>query len=82
MEERIQCIESGQVRYITREDSVWRLPVAIDDATNKCRGKLHYNNTCVAITFVVVFVYNLVAQYKKWVKKKAKLRAAKERMLV
>jgi ubiquitin carboxyl-terminal hydrolase 5/13 len=55
VEERIQCMESGQVRYITREDSVWRLPVAIDDATNK-------------------------SQYKKWVKKKAKLRAAKERI--
>ena len=35
VEERIQCTESGQVRYTTRDDTIWQLPVAIESATNK-----------------------------------------------
>jgi ubiquitin carboxyl-terminal hydrolase 5/13 len=35
MEERIQCMVSGQVRYTQRVDTIWQLPVAIEAATNK-----------------------------------------------
>lgn len=35
MEERVQCVESGKVRYTKREDKLLTLPVAIDAATNK-----------------------------------------------
>lgn len=35
IEERVQCVESGKVRYTKREDKLLTLPVAIDAATNK-----------------------------------------------
>ena len=37
VEERIQCMDSGQVRYTHKEDTIWQLPVAIEAATNKSR---------------------------------------------
>ena len=35
VEERIQCVESGKVRYVTRRENVLPLEVPVDAATNK-----------------------------------------------
>jgi ubiquitin carboxyl-terminal hydrolase 5/13 len=35
IEERLQCMESGCVRYSQRLDTVWALPVPLETAVNK-----------------------------------------------
>ena len=68
-------MESGRVRYVQREDSIWRLPVAIEAATNK-------GGTTTQIKHLLLFLFTIlfVDEYEAWVVKKAELRAAKERM--
>ena len=83
VEERIQCTVSGQVRYTQREDKIWQLPVAIEAATNKSRGYPTTQNICLAcISLFVLLALLCVGEYDAWMKKKAELQAAKQRMLV
>ena len=53
VEERIQCMESGQVRYTQREDTIWQLPVAIDTATNKSTLRYAVTLLCVCVCVCV-----------------------------